>query len=162
MRSGRIACEICHKAELSVGLPPETALDHIAAILPCGHVFGQKCIKGWLESNTTCPTCRFDLSYPCKRHCVPAVPINVHTILWIPKTIARGGRIQSVCPTCREHELHQQARHLYQDVSRFIRQSLPEHRTVGGEQVYAKLVAKAEAFAEQCAEQCVGPQRVEW
>lgn len=29
--------------------------------LPCGHTFHAACIKPWLQSHTTCPTCRFDL-----------------------------------------------------------------------------------------------------
>jgi hypothetical protein len=29
--------------------------------LPCKHIFHDKCIMPWLETNSTCPNCRFDL-----------------------------------------------------------------------------------------------------
>jgi len=29
--------------------------------LPCRHIFHDKCLMPWLEQNTTCPNCRFDL-----------------------------------------------------------------------------------------------------
>ena len=29
--------------------------------LPCKHYFLEDCLKKWLEHNTTCPLCRFDL-----------------------------------------------------------------------------------------------------
>ena len=33
--------------------------EHLRVIqLPCGHMFGNDCIKPWLASNNTCPTCR--------------------------------------------------------------------------------------------------------
>lgn len=31
---------------------------HRAVQTPCGHVYGESCLKAWLEGNATCPTCR--------------------------------------------------------------------------------------------------------
>ena len=29
--------------------------------MPCGHIYHPDCLKPWLETNNTCPVCRFDL-----------------------------------------------------------------------------------------------------
>jgi hypothetical protein len=29
--------------------------------MPCGHIFHPDCLKPWLETNNTCPVCRFEL-----------------------------------------------------------------------------------------------------
>ena len=29
--------------------------------MPCGHVYHPDCLTPWLESNNTCPVCRFEL-----------------------------------------------------------------------------------------------------
>jgi len=29
--------------------------------MPCGHIYHPDCLKPWLESNNTCPVCRFEL-----------------------------------------------------------------------------------------------------
>lgn len=29
--------------------------------LPCGHLFDEPCLEPWLEKNSTCPTCKFEL-----------------------------------------------------------------------------------------------------
>ena len=29
--------------------------------LPCGHMFCEMCLKPWLEKNSTCPTCKYEL-----------------------------------------------------------------------------------------------------
>merc|ERR1712000_796222 len=34
----------------------------IAKLLPCGHLYHLRCIRGWLEENqNSCPMCRYDL-----------------------------------------------------------------------------------------------------
>ncbi|KAK9464892.1 hypothetical protein V1512DRAFT_212029 [Lipomyces arxii] len=32
--------------------------EHRPLQMPCGHIFGQNCLKEWLKSSTTCPLCR--------------------------------------------------------------------------------------------------------
>jgi E3 ubiquitin-protein ligase RNF115/126 len=29
--------------------------------MPCGHIYHPECLKPWLETNHTCPVCRFEL-----------------------------------------------------------------------------------------------------
>ena len=29
--------------------------------MPCGHIYHPDCLKPWLETNNTCPVCRFEL-----------------------------------------------------------------------------------------------------
>jgi hypothetical protein len=29
--------------------------------MPCGHIFHPECLKPWLDTNNTCPVCRFEL-----------------------------------------------------------------------------------------------------
>ncbi|KAI0226395.1 E3 ubiquitin-protein ligase AMFR, partial [Lamellibrachia satsuma] len=35
--------------------------------LPCGHLFHSACLRSWLEQDTSCPTCRMNLSDPSER-----------------------------------------------------------------------------------------------
>jgi len=36
-------------------------LGEMTVMLPCGHMFHDKCVVSWLKSNNTCPVCRFEL-----------------------------------------------------------------------------------------------------
>jgi hypothetical protein len=44
-------CTICLESD---------GLAHEPCKLPCGHVFGEKCIKRWPDEHSTCPLCRVD------------------------------------------------------------------------------------------------------
>ena len=46
------ACSICFDPFQSEG-------DHRVVALPCGHCFGENCIRKWLKMYKSCPTCKF-------------------------------------------------------------------------------------------------------
>ena len=46
------SCCICI-ADIGIG--------DLTLMLPCGHLFHDPCVVGWLEKNNTCPVCRFEL-----------------------------------------------------------------------------------------------------
>ena len=46
------ACSICLN---------EIKKEEDTCLIPCGHMFHDKCINKWLDTNNTCPVCRFEL-----------------------------------------------------------------------------------------------------
>ncbi len=38
-----------------------TANDNVIQIIPCGHIFNETSLLRWLETNSTCPMCRYNL-----------------------------------------------------------------------------------------------------
>jgi len=158
----RIVCEICFESELVVSRPRSNIRDETPAIFPCGHVFGHKCISEWLESHSTCPTCRLKLKHTKCGHVLQASPIHIYNILRIPKTIPRGGWIGETCAQCWYRTKQVEAKRLYDAVSLFIRTTLPEHKAVFGTESHAAMVAKAEAFADSLVEECIGAQGRDW
>jgi len=51
------ACPIC----MENFAPPEEAPNHCILLTPCLHAFHEHCLKGWLDRNHLCPSCRWDL-----------------------------------------------------------------------------------------------------
>lgn len=51
-------CRVCQEP---------VALGTRVSVLPCGHWYCKDCIGPWLETNTTCPTCRRDTRLPIQR-----------------------------------------------------------------------------------------------
>lgn len=52
-------CSVCMDSLMADRSAAEPAEEVVS--LPCGHVFHVACLEPWLETNTNCPTCRFDL-----------------------------------------------------------------------------------------------------
>ncbi|XXG96844.1 hypothetical protein Hte_003135 [Hypoxylon texense] len=76
--------------------------------LPCGHVFGDRCIRDLLSKrpgNLTCPSCGYSVTYQCCGHAIrPAlIPIDGHELVrdGFPLTIAEGGEDPKNCLDCR-------------------------------------------------------------
>lgn len=60
-------CSVCSegfrkgKSPLKTAFFPNNFLGEKIRKLPCKHIFHDKCIMPWLEKNSTCPNCRFNL-----------------------------------------------------------------------------------------------------
>ncbi|KAI1514664.1 HRD1, HRD ubiquitin ligase complex, ER membrane component [Pyrenophora tritici-repentis] len=63
--SAGLECCICYHAYFptSMGVDAEMPMQ-----LPCGHVFGEKCISKWTSTKNTCPLCRRELFLPGSSH----------------------------------------------------------------------------------------------
>ena len=49
-----VTCSICHE--------DINFCDEEVSVLNCGHLFHQKCLKQWLNTNSTCPECRIKVA----------------------------------------------------------------------------------------------------
>ncbi|UPK97133.1 hypothetical protein LCI18_008068 [Fusarium solani-melongenae] len=82
--------------------------DHRACILPCGHIFGDKCIDGYLEDCIQsrrlpdCPTCRAILQHTeCAHACMGvAMPSRQTEMDNVLPTLSEGSRIAEECCMC--------------------------------------------------------------
>lgn len=157
-----ITCEICYESELILTRPHATIRDSTPAIFPCGHVFGLKCINEWLESHSTCPTCRLELRHKKCGHPVKAGPIHTLNVMKIPRTIPRGGLIEGSCGKCWNRMRQEEARRVYESVSGFIGTGLAGSRGVFGEETHAAMVERAKEFADGLVEDCIGEPRGQW
>ncbi len=73
-RSKQIKLDINNVIECSICI--ENILDEDKDITKCTHVFHKECIKKWLESNNTCPSCKTEL-----KEYRPYRPPNISTDL---------------------------------------------------------------------------------
>lgn len=56
---GALECAICQNA---IGQTNDEGESEVAITTPCGHVFGEICLKLWLKTANTCPLCRTELT----------------------------------------------------------------------------------------------------
>ncbi|KAK3688570.1 hypothetical protein B0T22DRAFT_157838 [Podospora appendiculata] len=97
-----LVCQICQETRLTFASHRNTTTewaDNTPAILPCGHVFGFRCLERWLQISNTCAICRLAIRYECG-HRIPPVAITAGTVLFLPRTIPYGGTIPSKCTQC--------------------------------------------------------------
>lgn len=162
LEDARITCEICYESDLLLTRPHASIRDETPAILPCGHVFGLKCINEWLEAHSTCPTCRLELRHGKCGHPVKAGPIHTLNVMKIPRTISRGGWIEESCGKCWTRAKQEEAKRVYEAVGGFIRTGLAGSRVVFGEETHAAMVERAKAFADGLMEECLGMPTGQW
>jgi hypothetical protein len=67
-------CEVCQVAYKD---------DDQVMLLPCSHFFHTECISRWLNTNVTCPVCRFQLCEPKPAENIVTIR-RTTTIQWMP------------------------------------------------------------------------------
>jgi hypothetical protein len=97
------------------GLTPEKkTMSHRARILPCGHMFGNKCLHTMIEEATkdlevgeipeiACPACRviFSSHSDCLHfHTGKFMPTTMEGVYAIPPTFSEGGVLLHSCGNC--------------------------------------------------------------
>ncbi|KAK4107930.1 hypothetical protein N656DRAFT_693211, partial [Canariomyces notabilis] len=107
-----IVCPICMESKLT--LPPDDVFetysppDTVPCLLPCGHVFGHRCLKRWLRNNNECPACRLDLQCVFCPHSIKPRMLTGISIWYLPKTIPEGGTFPRMCSACQRRKHLQQ------------------------------------------------------
>ncbi|KAK4181824.1 hypothetical protein QBC36DRAFT_316656 [Triangularia setosa] len=106
-------CSICMTSDLRI-LPGEprpdgqftydTTNDSVPCVLPCGHMFGQDCIRQWMENHDQCPVCRTPMVHELCRHQVRLRPMWRDLMWLIPRTLPDGGKIAPFCRHCEAAE----------------------------------------------------------
>jgi hypothetical protein len=96
-----LTCVICTESHLTLPWNHAAPKDSDPCLLPCGHVFGTKCLELWLETQDTCPSCRFQLKYELCKHPIPARRLTRENVIFVPRTIPEGGAVGDQCAKCR-------------------------------------------------------------
>ncbi|KAF4977028.1 hypothetical protein FZEAL_6390 [Fusarium zealandicum] len=103
-----LECGIC--LEPMAVLPHLHHPDHGARVLPCGHMFGSKCVSDMKneadrkEECAKCPVCRtvFDVHTHCAHsHSGMPMPSCAEAIPSFPRVLSEGGEIAEKCGDCQ-------------------------------------------------------------
>ncbi|KAI0132683.1 hypothetical protein BJ170DRAFT_614920 [Xylariales sp. AK1849] len=106
-----LVCQICCTSKMGLHERTIKIIDTQPASLPCGHVYGYRCLIKWFRCHDVCPTCRMSLRHSGCNHKVEPHVLDMENILSVPKTIPEGGVLDEFCRPCRlkqdeEHEIH--------------------------------------------------------
>ncbi|KAI1412252.1 hypothetical protein F5Y13DRAFT_200247 [Hypoxylon sp. FL1857] len=94
-----LTCVVCME-ELEIGELASESRDSNIAILPCGHVGCQRCLKTWLAQHRRCPVCREKMRHRNCGHTVTPAVITFDTIASLPRTFPKGGYMSRNCRKC--------------------------------------------------------------
>ncbi|KAJ4250173.1 hypothetical protein NW762_011988 [Fusarium torreyae] len=107
--SVELTCGICLET-MDIRHPvnfPDHPADHLARILPCGHIIGSTCLYQMLEGIKTdyyqCPTCKTKFhdhpkcGHPMRGQLLPAEASEYSKV---PPILSAGGRIPANCAHC--------------------------------------------------------------
>ncbi|KAL1881934.1 hypothetical protein Daus18300_000988 [Diaporthe australafricana] len=112
------ACAIC---QVDVGTKSPDGIKEGWSITPCGHVFGNVCIKRYLSitDKPLCPVCRTDLFHICSHPVLPASYDSKKSKLTreeAARTSFPGDPRNSDCPYCRQQRLRLARRQRVQEM----------------------------------------------
>ncbi|KAK8090588.1 hypothetical protein PG994_000093 [Apiospora phragmitis] len=112
-----LECQICLVSSLHLrpASSPKIKSDTRPAILPCGHIFGHRCLAKWLRTHDACPCCRLRLRHRACRHRVEPRVVDASSVFHLPRTLADGGAVGDLCRPCRAQ------RHEEAEAARFLR-----------------------------------------
>lgn len=125
------ACAIC---QVDVGTKSPDGIKEGWSITPCGHVFGNVCIKRYLSitDKPLCPVCRTDLFHLCSHPVLPATYDRKKSRL----TREEAARVSfpcdprnSDCPYCRQQRLKLARRQRVQEMLEGGRRQPAEDRS---------------------------------
>ncbi|KAM0547786.1 hypothetical protein ACHAPJ_010247 [Fusarium lateritium] len=115
--SAELTCGICLET-MDIRHPencPDHLADHLARILPCGHIIGSICLYKMLKVIKTdyyqCPTCKIKChNHPKCGHQSGGqlLPAEVSEYSKVPPILSAGGRIPANCSNCETHCLLQE------------------------------------------------------
>lgn len=97
----QLQCTICTDSDLFLSWARQRNKDNDPALLPCGHVFGLKCLNYWLQTQDTCPICRFELRYELCKHPINPRRLTRENVLFVPSTLPEGGTVGMQCSQCQ-------------------------------------------------------------
>ncbi|RYC56659.1 hypothetical protein CHU98_g9559 [Xylaria longipes] len=97
-----VECGICGTG---LAINQRADQDHEAfAMLPCGHLFGYRCITRWVEQMPNCPQCRMNMVHRACGHDITinemegGLGFNIHRDL--PAALGASQQIPSRCNAC--------------------------------------------------------------
>lgn len=128
-----LSCVICKDSKLTLPRNAEGSKDTNPYLLPCGHVFGEKCLKLWLRAHETCPVCRFRMRYELCRHPVPPRRLTKENLLFVPQTISDGGALAAQCYRCSRETDHRVAAELWTPLAKSYYESKLAYERIGSE-----------------------------
>ncbi|KAL2290588.1 hypothetical protein FJTKL_15634 [Diaporthe vaccinii] len=125
------ACAIC---QVDVGTKSPDGIKEGWSITPCGHVFGNVCIKRYLSitDKPLCPVCRTDLFHICSHPILPAAYDRKKSRLTRDEAAAvsfPGDPRNSDCPFCRQQRLKLARRQRVQEMLEGGPRETPEGRS---------------------------------
>jgi hypothetical protein len=96
-----MVCQICDDSKICLDEKSSSIVDTQPAALPCGHVFGHRCLRKWMRVRDVCPTCRMRLRHSGCEHKIEPRVLDFESILSVPKTMPEGGRVGEYCRGCQ-------------------------------------------------------------